>query len=328
MPTDEMVNSKHVKEERTPTVGYRGATGRAPLLGLNMHPNWLVGRSAEDFLFPLREVGLNVLEFTLNPSSPDWLEIRSLIEECHRLGFRITFHAPYKDPHNPAGFSGAKRDEVEWLYRPALAYAARIAEEAGTTTLVVHGAKGHGPREELRRDTQAFLAWIGEEFANLRPCIELLVREDRANKIGDNKAELVDIVSGPSLRLVSKATSVQATGLRAGLGSSKVGICWDLGHDARNGSVAAPPGFIASVRHVHLHDIAPDGTDHCPLLFGNVPYEKYLRQLIRAGYKGAVILEVNGYLVLQFATATGQLPFPILQDNLSLLARLLEPPLQ
>ena len=308
MPTDEMVNSKHVKEERTPTVGYRGATGRAPLLGLNMHPNWLVGRSAEDFLFPLREAGLNVLEFTLDPSSPDWPEMRSLLEECHRLGFAITFHAPYKGPHNPAGFSGAKRDEVERLYRPALAFAARIAEEAGPTTLVVHGAKGRGPREELRHDTRAFLAWIGEEFANLRPCIELLVREEKANKIGDNKAELVDIVSG--------------------LGSPRIGICWDLGHDARNGSVAATPGFITSVRHVHLHDISPDGTDHCPLLFGNVPYEEYLRQLIRAGYKGAVILEVNGYLVSQFATETGQLPFQILQDNLSLLARLLEPPLQ
>jgi sugar phosphate isomerase/epimerase len=308
MPTDEMVNSKHVKEERTPNVGYRGAMGRAPLLGLNMHPNWLVGRSAEDFLFPLREVGLNVLEFALNPSSPDWSEMRSLIEACHRLGFRITFHAPFKAPYNPAGFSGAKRDEVERLYRPALAYAARIAAEAGSTPLVVHGAKGHGPREELRRDTRAFLAWIGEEFANLRPCIELLVREEKANKIGDNKAELVEIVSS--------------------LDSPRIGICWDLGHDARNGSVAAPPGFIASVRHVHLHDIAPDGTDHSPLIFGNVPYEEYLRQLIRTGYEGAAILEVNGYLVAKFAAVKGVSALQILQDNLSLGAQLLEPPLR
>lgn len=286
-----------------------------PQLGLNMHPNWLVGGKAEDFLFPLRELGLGVLEFTLDLSSPDWPEVNSLIEECHRLGFVLTFHAPYKDPYNPAGFSGAKRYEVEQLYRPALAYAARIAEEAGPTTLVVHGAKGHGPREELRHDTRAFLAWIGEEFADLCPCIELLVREERANKIGDNKAELVGIVAGPSLRLVSKATSVQATGLRTGLGSPKVGICWDLGHDARNGSVAAPPGFIASVRHVHLHDISPDGTDHCPLIFGNVPYEKHLRQLIGVGYGGIIILEVNGYLVSHFAAAKGVPPSQILWDN-------------
>ena len=86
--------------------------------------------------------------------------------------------------------------------------------------------------------------------------------------------------------------------------------------------MAAPPGFIASVRHVHLHDISPDGKDHCPLIFGNVPYEERLRQLIQASYKGTVILEVNGYLVSQFAAATGVFPFQILCDNFRKLAAL------
>ncbi len=270
--------------------------------GFNMHPKWLGDGKAEDFLFPLREVGLRVLEFTLNLSSPDWPEMSSLIEECHRLGFGLTFHAPYKGPFNSAGFSGEEKDEVKRLYRPAIEYAARMAEEAGPTTLVVHGAKGNGPREELHHDTRAFLAWIVEEFPRLCPSIELLVREEKANKIGDNKAELVEIVSG--------------------LGSPEVGICWDLGHDARNGSLPTPPGFIASVRHVHLHDISPDGDDHSPLIFGSVPYEEHLRQLVRASYKGAVILEVNGYLVSRFAAAQGIPPLQILQDNLSLLETL------
>jgi len=308
MPTDKMIVSKRVKKGRALTVGHQEAMACTPLLGLNMHPKWLAGGSAEDFLLPLKELGLGVLEFTLNLSSPDWPEVNSLIEECLRLGFVLTFHAPYKDPHNPAGFSTGEKGKIERLYRPALAYAARVAEEAGSTTLVVHGAKGHGPREELRHDTRAFLSWIEEEFANLRPCIELLVREERANKIGDNKAELVEIV--------------------AGLSSPRVGICWDLGHDARNGSVAAPPGFIGLVRHVHLHDISPDGCDHSPLIFGNAPYEERLRQLIQAGYEGAVILEMNGYLVAKFAAVKGVSPRQILQDNLSLLAQLLEPPLR
>ena len=308
MPTGEMITSKRAKDGTALTVGHQGVMGCAPLLGLNMHPKWLGDGRAEDFLFPLREAGLRVLEFTLNLSSPDWPGMSSLIEEGRRLGFRVTFHAPYKGPHNPAGFSGAKRDEVEELYRPALAYAARVAEEAGATILVVHGAKGNPPREELRRDTRAFLAWIVEEFPSLRPCIELLVKEERANKIGDNKSELVEIVSG--------------------LSSPMVGICWDLGHDARNGSVAAPPGFIASVRHAHLHDISPDGYDHSPLIFGSVPYMDHLRRLNQAGYRGAIVLEVNGYLVSRFAAAAGKHPFQIIQDNLSLLALLFGPPLQ
>lgn len=272
------------------------------LLGLNMHPKWLGDGTAEDFLLPLRELGLSVLEFTLGISSPDWPEMNSLIEECHRLGFQLSFHAPYKGPYNPAGFSRGERDKVERLYRPAIEYAARIAEEAGPTTLVVHGAKGNRPRGELRRDTETFLAWILEEAPGLRPSLELLVREENTAKIGDNKAELVKIVSG--------------------LGSPKAGICWDLGHDARNGSVAVPPGFIPSVSHVHLHDIAPDGQDHCPLLFGNVPYEKHLRQLVGAGYRKAVILEVNGYLVSRFAVAEGKHPYQILRSCLLKLGQL------
>ena len=271
------------------------------MLGFNMHPKWLGGGGAEDFLLPLRELGLSVLEFTLNPSSPDWPKMAALVEECRRLGFGLTFHAPYKGPYNPAGFSGAKKGEVERLYRPAIAYAARFAEEDGPITLVVHGAKGDRPREELRRDTEAFLAWIAEDFPHLRPAIELLVKEEGVNKIGDGKAELVGIVSA--------------------LGSPRVGICWDLGHDARNGSVAAPPGFVPLVRHVHVHDISPDGRDHSPLVFGNVPYEERLRQLARSGYEGAVILEVNGYLVSRFAAAQGVHPVRILRASLSRLAR-------
>lgn len=272
------------------------------LLGLNMHPKWLGDGRAEEFLLPLRELGLSALEFTLNLSSPDWPEMNSLIEECHRLGFRLAFHAPYKGPYNPAGFSKGERDKVERLYRPAIEYAARTAEEAGPTTLVVHGAKRNCPREELRRDTRAFLSWIVEEFPGLRPSIELLVKEESANKIGDSKAELVEIVSA--------------------LGSPEVGICWDLGHDARNGSVAVPPGFIASVRHVHVHDISPDGEDHCPLIFGSVPYADHLRRLSQAGYRGAIVLEVNGYIVSRFAAAKGVHPLQILCENFGKLAEL------
>jgi sugar phosphate isomerase/epimerase len=268
-----------------------------PQLGLNMHPKWLWDSTASEFLSPLRALGLSTLEFTLDISSPDWPEISSLIEECRQLGFQVSFHAPYKDPYNPVGFSGAKRKEMESLFWPAIEYAARIAgDTVQPTTLVVHGAKGNCPRGELRRDTEAFLAWILEEAPDLRPSIELLVREENTAKIGDNKAELVEIVSG--------------------LGSPKVGICWDLGHDARNGSKAAPPpGFIGLVRHVHVHDISPDGEDHCPLLFDNVPYRRRLCQLIRVGYGGIIILEVNGYLVSHFAAAKGVHPSQILWDN-------------
>lgn len=274
-----------------------------PQLGLNMHPRWLSDGPAGAFLFPLRELGLSGLEFTLNLSSPDWPEMNSLIEDCRRLGFRTTFHAPYKGPYNPAGFSGTKRQEIEELYGPAIAYVARIAEEAGPTPLVIHGAKGDRPREELRRDTGAFLAWILEASPGIQAFLELLVRERNVTKIGDNKVELVEIASS--------------------LGSSRAGICWDLGHDARNGSTVAPHGFTSRVKHVHVHDISPDGQDHCPLIFGNVPYADHLRQLGDGGYRGTIILEVSGYHVSQLAAAEGTRPFHLLRDSLRKLTKLI-----
>ena len=296
-----------------------------PHLGLNMHPRWVADGPAEAFLFPLRELGLKVLEFTLNLSWPNWPEMSSLIEECRRLGFQLSFHAPFKGPYNPAGFSGPKRGELQVLYAPAIRYAVRVAEEMGPVTLVVHGAKGNQPpddfyppdaahpqganypREALKRDTEAFLTWILEESSALHVSLELLYRDAGVTKIGDSKAELVDVVSG--------------------LASSRVGICWDLGHDARNGSVLASREFASWVRHVHVHDISPEradgrSDDHCPLVFGNVPYGDHLRRMGQVGYNGEIILEVNGYHVRDLAAAREVPPVQLLQDSFMELARL------
>jgi len=292
-----------------------------PRLGLNMHPKWLRGGTAHAFLSPLRDLGLSVLEFRLDLSASNWTETRALIEECRRLGFRLTFHAPFKRPHNPAGFSGPRRGEIEALYAPSIDYAGRITADLadgmgsgslllaggglgwGSVPLVVHGAKGDRPREQLRRDTVAFLTWILERAPGLHPALEILSRDPDVAKVGDNKAELVDVVSA--------------------VDSPRVGICWDLGHDARNGSQAPPADFVARVTHVHVHDITPDGEDHGPLIFGNVPYIDYLRQLGEVGFRGVIILEVNGHLVCDLADAQGIQPDDLLQHSLNELTRLI-----
>lgn len=278
-----------------------------PQLSLNMHPKWLKGGTASEFLLPLKELGLTALEFTLNLSLPDWSEMSSLIEECCQLGLQIHFHAPFKGAYELAGFSGAKMKGIKNLYHPAIAYAVCIAKETThPAILVVHGAKGDRPRGKLRQDTEAFLTWILDEAPNLYPSLELLFREQDKTKIGDSKVELVEIVSN--------------------LNSPRAGICWDMGHDTHNimdgGDPAIPPGFIPLVNHVHVHDIAPNGEDHCPLLFGNVPYEKHLRQLVRAGFRRTITLEVNGYLVSRLAAAEGKHPNQILKGSLRKLGKL------
>jgi sugar phosphate isomerase/epimerase len=261
-----------------------------------MHPNWLQGGSPEAFLLPLIELGLSVLEFTLNLDAPDWREMRDLVGACLELGFRVSFHAPYKGPYNPSGFAGARREEIEELFTPVVAYAAAIGRKQGPTTLVVHGAKGEGPREALRRDTHGFLGWMEEQGHNLCPALELRVREQGTVKIGDSKTDLMAIVSRMPTR--------------------RSGICWDMGHDARNVSESVPSGFLGRVSHVHVHDVSPDGEDHYPLLSEEVFCRKHLRRLRQIGYDGAIILEINGHVVSRLARESGIASLRILRDSL------------
>jgi sugar phosphate isomerase/epimerase len=239
---------------------------------------------------------LCLLEFTLNVTAPDWPEIDSLVQTSGALGFGLSFHAPYKGPYNPRGFSGRRRRELEELFAPVLEYAAAVGRTERPTPLVVHGAKGADARAALRRDTIAFLTWIQTQRANLCPVLELRVREEDTVKIGDSKADLM--------------VTVSRWGTRRG------GICWDLGHDARNAAETIPPGFIEHVRHVHVHDLSPHGKDHYPLVFEDDFTRHHLGDLCRAGYDRALILEVDGHIVTRLARERYTTSTRILRESL------------
>jgi sugar phosphate isomerase/epimerase len=240
-------------------------------------------------------MGVRVLEFFLNPAAPGWPEVDALVGVSRALGLRVSFHAPHKGPYQLTGFSGPERRRIEGLFEPVIDYAAAIAREDGPTPLVVHGAKGVGTRQELRSDTEAFLNWAHERAPDLQPALELRVREPDVIKVGDSKAELLSFVSQFS--------------------ASRLGICWDLGHDARNGAGEAPLGFIARVAHVHVHDLAPGGVDHYPLLFDNTPYRDALQRLYNARYAGCLVFEVNGHLVARLARERSAPPMSILRHS-------------
>lgn len=274
-------------------------------LGLNMHPKWLEGGAPGLLLLPLADVGLQILEFTLAPAAPDWTLRDALIQDCRALGFTVTFHAPHKGPYNARGFSGAERQRIQRLFEPVIDYAAAIAREAGPTTLVVHGAKAKDGRDALRTDTHAFLSWINERAPDLRLALELRVRAPDIIKVGDTKAGLLAVVSGS--------------------GVPGLGICWDLGHDARNGASHAPTGFLKRVTHVHVHGLSPGGDDHHPLVFDNAPCRHNLRRLRRAGYAGALVLEVNGHLVARVARDRGIPPIDVISDSLRTITEAFSP---
>lgn len=249
-------------------------------LGFAMHPNWLGGGTAAQFLEPLRALGVTALEFTLEPAHSLWPTTTALVSECQGIGFTCHFHAPYADPYNPAGWLGGRREEIEALCAPALDFAdARAAANRRPTVLVVHGARGTASRADLTADTVAFLSWVLSRTPSLSVTLELLPREPGKYKVGETASGVMEV-----LRRV---------------GSPRLAACLDLGHVARNALLGddapLPRGFLRQVRHVHVHDVNGQGEDHYPLIYGNVPIARYLRPLERAGYAGAVILELNGH---------------------------------
>ena len=241
-------------------------------VGFNMHPRWACGELLPGFLEPLRAAGLRALEFELWDGDPDWPRILPLMEDCRQMGFELCFHAPYRRPHNVAGFAGEKRAEIQADYAPMLDVAARFAP----APVVIHGARSKTrPHETLYADTVAFLEWVLERYPALTPALENLPPDPRRIKIGATRGEIRDIVEK--------------------VGGRRLGLCWDMGHDVVTGRQSTPDAaWLRHVVHVHLHDIDENGTDHYPLLYGRVPYRAWLPTLVQAGFGGIVTLEIKG----------------------------------
>ncbi|HEX6290809.1 MAG TPA: TIM barrel protein [Herpetosiphonaceae bacterium] len=78
-------------------------------------------------------------------------------------------------------------------------------------------------------------------------------------------------------------------------------IAWDVAHDWLGGAKggvadwqsAASADFLRRVAYVRLHDVDDSGTDHWPLVVGNVPYASQLRPLLQHGFAGVVCLAIR-----------------------------------
>lgn len=245
-----------------------------PLIGFSMHPLWAEGRELGGFLGPLQAAGLAALEFTLDPNDSCWSRFEALIDACADLGLVLSFHAPYLAPHTLVGFDGDRRAEIQADYGPMLDIAARY----GPAVVVVHGPESETrSREHLVADTVAFFEWALTRYPRLEFALENLVSRPEGARVGDDRAEMVRIVN-----IISH---------------SRFGLCWDMGHDIKDErSITGPDAqWLRLVRHVHVHDVNPEGDDHCPLVHGRVPYAPWLAGLIGMGFTGIVLLEIKGH---------------------------------
>jgi sugar phosphate isomerase/epimerase len=255
-----------------------GNTGNMRI-GFSMHPRWMNTGNLENFIAPLYQAGLSMLEFELDNHLEDWPVFASIMESAFDIGLGLSFHAPYRSPHSLVGFAGGNcesiRKDMYPLYKIAETWAQR---SSACRTVVIHAAVGIEPADKasLTADTRAFLDWVLENFPDIQLALENNhpAREGEV-KVGVNPADVLSIISATS--------------------NPHLGACWDLGHDFLRKSGEEPTReWLSKVVHVHLHDTDISGLDHFPLVYGNVPYKRWLQKWKAAGGKGSVILELKG----------------------------------
>ena len=248
-------------------------------VGFSMHPRWSDGVGLEEFLSPLRAAGLAVLEYELDRNLDRWESFPCQMREAQNLGMQLSFHAPYRAPYSLAGFNGEQREKIENQYREMLDIASELAiKDEDIKTVVIHAATAPKPSQadDLVADTISFLRWACETYPNL-----LLALENN-HPASENQVK-VGVAREGVLKIIS---TVCHPHLR---------VCWDMGHDYLSGSSIVPePEWLAEVVHVHLHDVNESGTDHYPLVYGNVPYQPWLRALKQTAMRGTVVLELKG----------------------------------
>jgi len=255
-------------------------------IGFSMHPRWVNRTGLRTFIEPLRSAGLSVLEFELDDHLDLWNEFESLMEEAVSLGLELSFHAPYRLPHSLVGFSGERRNVIERDYRPLLDIAGKWARRSGSwRTVVVHAARAKAPadRDALIADTRAFLRWALVAYPDLQFALENNhpARQDEV-KVGVEREDVLQITA-----------SIQ---------DPRLTVCWDFGHDYLRDAEEEPTlAWLSEVTHVHLHDVDEAGLDHYPLVYKNVPYQRWLRALKQEHMKGIAVLELKGERLMNWS---------------------------
>ena len=250
-------------------------------ISLNMNPHWVMDGDLAGFLTPLRQAGLDTLEFELDRYLPEWPQVQPLMEQCADSGMHICFHAPYRKPHHVDGFVHGSRAEIIEQYRPAFEIAERWAQRQGRgVNVVIHGAvSGAAERADLRADTVQFLDWALESFTGL--CLALENNAPPAPgilKTGDSRESVLEVVDE--------------------LNHHRLKVCWDMGHDYLSGSAPeVAPEWLDKVIHTHVHDVDAEGRDHYPLVFGRVPYTAWLPLLAKGHTLKVATLEIKGGLM-------------------------------
>lgn len=231
-----------------------------------MIQQWLREFEPEPFLRVLKESGAHFIEMYL--SLRQWEIREEWLNRALEKGLLFTFHGPYHGPYELPSFQATGANPTREMFLETFDRASRIAADAHFTSRVnLHGAMSRNEsKKELFSKTLEFLKWLIEAKERrgwpLEFVLELLPASPDKVRVGDDIQDLVRIIEE--------------------VGDGLEGFCWDFGHFRRNELKGhldlLSEDFLSRVRHVHIHDIRSSDPefDHCPLIFGEVPWENYL----------------------------------------------------
>lgn len=251
-------------------------------VGFSQHDTYRRLYGDRDILGFLRGAGVKTVEAPIGLAT-DERQVMEHVKQCSEASLNVSFH-PYTErtPANPAFFSPSGDNACREIHERFMGLAAKAARlQRAETVINVHAAADSqkSSRDTLVDQSIRFFRWAREwcsaHALHVCPVAELQIRpnmEESIQRTGDDYAELLSIAE-----------------------QSGVDVCWDLGHafmNSRRFDVALDPpeALLRRVVRVHCHDV--DREDHQPLLYGNVPWQRFLASLVKVGFDGTVLLEV------------------------------------
>lgn len=239
--------------------------------------------SAEELINRATENNVKSIEISPDVDVLPANRYKKIIKLASDNSFEVNYHIPYfaNKLYETNYFTNNKNESIS-AYEKFLSLVESFQHFLhNKPVIVVHGAKYTNQNEapECLYATLSFIDWmlntIESKNLNLNLGIETLgFKEERS--IGDTRSDILYIVDN--------------------FKTEKLGICWDMCHDALNHYPENPQidkSFLKNIVYSHIH-----GTDlsrkisHISLAKSNINYTNQIKSLIEAQYKGIVNLEL------------------------------------
>lgn len=237
-------------------------------------------RSIVDCLALIRENGFSMIEVCSTPEHlnfHDVISVHRAAERIRELGMEAySFHAPFAPNIDIASSDDAQRAaSVQEILK-----AAEAAALLRVHYFVLHPGPEHPaaiPEAEQLPRMQHVVQSLNEVARRCREMGIICVLENKLpHLLFGNTSDILWILDG--------------------INASEVGACLDTGHAFLAGDMHNLVHKLSGhLRMIHAHDNRGADDSHLPPGDGKIDWEKFLRDLLNARFRGAFILEMAGH---------------------------------